>query len=159
MNAAASGITKGFDYISDLLFSGLANIFKAAMPSVLGGGGGGGFGWDFMYSGGAYHQGGILKAHSGLKLGPREGLFLGLEGERVLSPQETRDYELGGRTVTAAPQVNLIINNNAPNTEARGEMQANGDIIATIDQLTAGAYNRRGLLYKAFNSGGGSIKR
>ncbi|TSA10043.1 MAG: hypothetical protein D4R73_05920 [Deltaproteobacteria bacterium] len=56
------------------------------------------------------------------------------------------------------PQVNVIIYS-PPNTEAKSEMQANGDVVVTFDQIGAAAYNRRGALYKAINSGGGAIKR
>ena len=48
-------------------------------------------------------------------------------------------------------QVNIIVNNNAPNTQANAETQPNGDILVTIDQLrrrlirAADYYTRRSM--------------
>lgn len=56
------------------------------------------------------------------------------------------------------PQVNVNIYPPA-NTEARTETQPNGDIDVFFDQMGAKAYNRRGLMYKAINSGSGATKR
>jgi len=79
----------------------------------------------------------------------------GREPEIVAPLSKLFDY--GGRS--GPPQVNITINNNTPNSEAKAEQGPAGDIIVTIDQMTAQAYGRRGSLYKAINSGGGATKR
>jgi hypothetical protein len=101
-----------------------------------------------------WHRGGIVKAHSGLK--PDEILGVLQTGERVLSRSQNSEYERGGKSTI---EQNIIINNNAPKTEAKTETTPSGDIIITIDQLTAAAYSRRGLLHRAINSGSGPVRR
>ena len=100
------------------------------------------------------HSGGIVRAHGGLA--PDEIPAILQTGERVLSRGQNADYE-GARSPVI--EQNIIINNNAPKTEAKTETQANGDIIITIDQLTAAAYSRRGLLHKAINAGNNPVRR
>ena len=47
----------------------------------------------------AMHEGGVVRAHSGMLLGPKEVPIIALEGERILNPRETRAYHAGQRSV------------------------------------------------------------
>ncbi len=170
------------------LSNGLANLLNGISSGGGGGGGGGLGGWlaglfgggsnqvgsgafySEMYSGGAYAQGGafqkfgrgdVLRRPTIFPMATGYGLMAEDGPEAAMPLTRTSDGYLGVRAVGAggAPQVNVIVNNNAPNTQATTETQPNGDILVTIDQMAAKAYARRGSLYKVINSGGGATKR
>jgi hypothetical protein len=106
------------------------------------------------------HAGGMLYAHSGMilpRLASDEVPFIGLSGERVLNRQETADYNSGKPDVVVSPNVTVI--NNAKNTDSKVEQTPAGDIIVTIDELTATAYSRRGSLFKVINQGNTVVRR
>ena len=67
--------------------------------------------------------------------------------------------KLGVAAIGGGGGVNIVVNNNAKNTEASADQGPSGDIIITIDELTAKAYNRRGALHKVINAGGGITRR
>lgn len=161
--------------ISEMAAQAIMNLAKMAMQSTSwwGGGGGGGIDYDAMYSGGAlahggafYHgirlafaKGGIVSRPTLFPMANGQGL-MGEAGPEAIMPLTRIGGDLGVKAVGggSAP-VNITINNNAPNTQASAEQGPTGDVIVTIDQMTAQAYARRGSLYKAINSGGGATKR
>jgi len=120
------------------LANGVAGIFNQMggggggwLSGLFGGGGGAGFSgdfWDFMYSGGAYHAGGVVYAHAGWpRLRSDEVPIIAQTGERVLSRDQNRAYEAGGTPI----QINLeVINNTGNPMDARAQM--NGPNIQLI---------------------------
>lgn len=152
--------------------AGVAIVNAAiAASEILGtgsGGGGGGFGG---FLSGIFGSGGETGLGTGVP-GTGAGVYEDLagilsvpayaDGGIVTRPTLAIVGERGPEKITPLgsdkPTLNVIIYP-APNTEAKTEKQPNGDLIVTFDQIGAAAYNRRGSLYKAINSGGGATKR
>jgi hypothetical protein len=156
--------------ISEMAAQAIMNLAKMAMQSTSwwGGGGDGGAFAGASISGGVFAHGEVFQrfARGGVFHSPRVfpmavGYGLMAEaGPEAVMPLTRIGGDLGVKVVGggSAP-VNITINNNAPNTQASAEQGPSGDIVVTIDQMTAKAYARRGSLYKAINSGGGATKR
>jgi uncharacterized protein YjiS (DUF1127 family) len=144
----------------------LANLFN----SLMGGGGGGFFSWIFGGGGGGggggvsatpsgyfgevnpwawntWHEGGLIRAHRGLRLAPDEVPLIAQTGERILSRSQNDVFEAG----LLAPRVNVIVNNQAEGTKATAEQLPNGDVAVTIVNLVTQDYLRKGPLWKAVN--------
>ncbi len=158
------------------LTEGLLNqvlpLLANGMAKILGGGGSqdwsgwGGIGADAhgnAYWGGvrAFAGGGVVNRPTLFALANGMGLMGEAGPEAVMPLTRTGGGDLGVRAVGAvgAPKVNLTINNNVPNTQVNSEQQSNGDLIVTVDQLTAKAYARGGQLQTAVASGRGIIRR
>jgi lambda family phage tail tape measure protein len=144
------------------LFSGLSGA---------GGVGGSGFSssfFDEMYSGGGYRHGGAFQRfgrgdvfHSPQVFPMAVGYGVMAEaGPEAVMPLTRIGGDLGGKGGGGGGlEQTIIVNNNAPGTQASAETQPNGDLIVTIDQVTAQAYARGGSLFKAINSGRGITRR
>ena len=90
-NVVLAPIVAAAAFASTLAFgSGFGSGFKNTGP----GSPGSSYGLS-MHEGG--HLGAVY-AHAGWPLGPHEVPFIGLDTERVLNPEQTRDYEAGMRT-------------------------------------------------------------
>jgi hypothetical protein len=154
--------------ISEMGAQAIMNLAKMALQSTSWWGGGGGGDFAGASISGGFAHGGVFQrfARGGVFHSPRVfpmavGYGLMAEaGPEAVMPLTRIGGDLGVKAVGGggAP-VNITINNNAPNTQASAEQGPSGDIIVTIDQMTAQAYSRRGSLYKAINSGGGATKR
>ncbi|TRZ51888.1 hypothetical protein D4S03_04345 [bacterium] len=142
-----------------------ASILKGG--SAMGGGGWGTGAWpslDTQVSGSSiaewmnftgYHSGGIVKAHGGLA--PDEIPAILQTGERVLSRSQNREYESGKTEVKFAPNITVI--NNSTSAKPSIEQNSSGDLLVIIEDLTTKAYNKRGKLFNAINTGNQPVRR
>lgn len=129
----------------------------------------GGYGFKNWAHGGAFSHG-VRLAFAGGGIVTRPTLFpmatgqglMGEAGAEGILPLTRIGGDLGVKALfpqAAATPVNVIVNNNAPRTQALAEQQGNGDIVVTIDELAGKAYARRGTLYKLINQGDKAIWR
>ncbi|MFA5381861.1 MAG: hypothetical protein WC356_01760 [Candidatus Micrarchaeia archaeon] len=162
-----SALKPGFDALGTALTSAVKWLLNSLSGAMGGGNLFGGGATPAAAGGGGESLVGVSNAFSAANFSFQEMAAGGIAYEptlamiaeagepEVVSPlSDLKNFLSAGQSPT-----NVIVNNNAPNTQAGAETQPNGDVIVTVDQMAAKAYNRRGALYKAINRGGGATKR
>ena len=102
----------------------------------------------------ALANGGIVTRPTFFPMARGWGLMGEAGPEAVMPLTRTTGGALGVKAVTAQPQVNVVINNNTQ-AQVNAEQQGNGDLLISIDDAMAAAYQRRGRFYQALGQSRG----
>ena len=102
----------------------------------------------------ALANGGIVTRPTFFPMARGWGLMGEAGPEAVMPLTRTTGGALGVKAVSAQPQVNVVINNNTQ-AQVNAEQQGNGDLLISIDDAMAAAYQRRGRFYQALGQSRG----